>query len=245
MSQAADDAELLASAAVALNRHAVVLRGLGALFEAAGHGLYLVGGPVRDALLGRPSRDLDFTTDARPEQVQQIVRAWADAVWDTGIEFGTVGVGKDGHRLEITTFRADRYDQVSRNPEVHFGDRLDDDLVRRDFTVNAMAVRITPTGPANSSIRSAVWRRCGHACWTPRPRPRCRSVTTRCGCCARRGSSRSSASPSPPRVRTAIEEMAPQLDRITAERVAAELDKLLLGAGPGRRHRPAGGDRNG
>ena len=75
------------------------------------------------------------------------MRGWADAVWDTGIEFGTVGVGKDERRLEITTFRADRYDQVSRNPEVRFGDRLEDDLVRRDFTVNAMAVRITPTGP--------------------------------------------------------------------------------------------------
>ena len=68
-------------------------------------------------------------------------------MWDTGIEFGTVGVGKDGHRLELTTFRADTYDQVSRNPEVRFGERLDDDLVRRDFTVNAMAVRITPDGP--------------------------------------------------------------------------------------------------
>ena len=76
-----------------------------------------------------------------------MLRPWADALWDTGIEFGTIGVGKGGHRLEITTFRADTYDQVSRNPEVRFGDRLDDDLVRRDFTVNAMAVRITPAGP--------------------------------------------------------------------------------------------------
>ena len=134
-------------AAVALNRHAAVLRELGSVFAAAGHELYLVGGSVRDALLGRLSSDLDFTTDARPEQVQKIVRPWADALWDTGIEFGTVGVGKGDHRLEITTFRADTYDQVSRNPEVRFGDRLEDDLVRRDFTVNAMAVRITPTGP--------------------------------------------------------------------------------------------------
>ena len=141
------DADLLTAAAVALNRHAPMLRGLGSTFDAAGHELYLVGGSVRDALLGRLSPDLDFTTDARPEQVQQIVRHWADAVWDTGIQFGTVGVGKGEQRLEITTFRADTYDQVSRNPEVRFGDRLEDDLVRRDFTANAMAVRITPDGP--------------------------------------------------------------------------------------------------
>ena len=146
------DAELLAAAAVALNRHAGVLRELGAVFAEAGHELYLVGGSVRDALLGRLGTDLDFTTDARPEQVQRMLRRWADALWDTGIEFGTVGVGKDGHRMEITTFRADSYDQVSRNPQVRFGDSLDDDLVRRDFTVNAMAVRITADGPANSSI---------------------------------------------------------------------------------------------
>ncbi|MDT5347583.1 MAG: poly(A) polymerase, partial [Mycobacterium sp.] len=148
MSEAVQDAELLTKAAVALNQHDSVLRELGSAFDAAGHELFLVGGSVRDALLGRlNSPDLDFTTNARPEQVQQAVRGWADAVWDTGIEYGTVGVGKDDYRLEITTFRADRYDQVSRNPEVRFGDRLDDDLVRRDFTVNAMAVRITGSGP--------------------------------------------------------------------------------------------------
>ena len=141
------DADLLTAAAVALNRHAPVLREVGSIFDAAGHELYLVGGSVRDALLGRLSPDLDFTTDARPEQVQKIVRSFADALWDTGIQFGTVGVGKGDYRLEITTFRADTYDQVSRKPEVRFGDSLDDDLVRRDFTANAMAVRVTPTGP--------------------------------------------------------------------------------------------------
>ena len=87
------DAELLA-AAKALTPHAAVLRELGQLFADAGHELYLVGGSVRDALLDRPLTDLDFTTDARPERVQQVVRRWADGLWDTGIEFGTVGVGK-------------------------------------------------------------------------------------------------------------------------------------------------------
>ena len=95
------DADLLTAAAVALNRHAPVLSELGSLFDAAGHELYLVGGSVRDSLLDRLTdrSDLDFTTDARPEQIQQILRPWADNLWDTGIDFGTVGIGKGGQRL--------------------------------------------------------------------------------------------------------------------------------------------------
>ena len=136
-------------------------------------------------------------------------------------------------RLEITTFRADTYDQVSRNPEVRFGDRLDDDLVRRDFTVNAMAVRITADGSRRIPRSSRRFgRAAGPACSTLLPRRRCRSAMTRCGCCGRRGSSRSSASTVAPRVRDAMSAMADQLGRITAERVAAELDKLILGADP-------------
>ena len=131
---------------VALNRHDNCC-GTRSLFDAAGRELYLVGGSVRDAVLGRLSTDLDFTTDARPDEVQKIVRPWADALWDTGIEFGTVGATRRDQRVEITTFRADTYDRVSRNPTVRFGDRLEDDLVRRDFTANAMAVRITAAGP--------------------------------------------------------------------------------------------------
>src|SRR5256714_3105347 len=115
---------------------------LGRRFEAAGHALHLVGGSVRDALLGRLGDDLDFTTDARPEEVTALVRGWADARWDTGIMFGTVGVQKAGLRLEITTYRAEVYRSDSRNPEVTFGDSLAGDLRRRDFTVNAMAVAL-------------------------------------------------------------------------------------------------------
>ncbi|MBY0441795.1 MAG: CCA tRNA nucleotidyltransferase, partial [Mycobacteriaceae bacterium] len=114
MPETAQDADLLTAAAVALHGHAQVLREIGKAFEAAGYQLYLVGGSVRDAILGRLSPDLDFTTDARPEQVQTIVRPWADAVWDTGIDFGTIGASWGSYRLEITTFRADRYDQISR-----------------------------------------------------------------------------------------------------------------------------------
>src|SRR4051794_14314309 len=116
---------------------------LGAAFAAAGRQLHLVGGPVRDALMGRPTEDLDFTTDARPDEVLRIVAPIATTTWTTGIDFGTVGAQVRGHECEITTFRADRYDRVSRNPEVVYGDSLVDDLLRRDFTMNAMALSVT------------------------------------------------------------------------------------------------------
>jgi poly(A) polymerase len=110
-------------------------------FRDAGHELYLVGGPVRDALLGRETADLDFTTDARPEQILSIVDRLGPT-WTTGIAFGTVGVQLGEHRCEITTFRSDVYDASSRKPQVDFGDTIEGDLVRRDFTVNAMAVAL-------------------------------------------------------------------------------------------------------
>ncbi len=222
----------MTAAAVALNRHADVLRELGSLFAAGGHDLYLVGGSVRDALLSRLSADLDFATNARPAEVQQIVRSWADAVWDTGIDYGTVGVGKGGQRLEITTFRADRYDQVSRNPEVRFGDRIEDDLIRRDFTVNAMAVRLTTAGPADFVDPTGGLAALGEGVLDTPAAPetsfgddplrmlRAARFVSQLGFTVT------------PRVRSAIEEMAPQLSRITAERVGAELDKLLLGQQP-------------
>lgn len=232
MPDANTEADLLTAAAVVLNRHAGLLAALGGLFEAAGHRLYLVGGSVRDALLNRLSPDLDFTTDAHPEQVQRIVRGWADALWDTGIDFGTIGIGKDGHRLEITTFRADQYDQVSRNPQVRFGESLEDDLVRRDFTVNAMAVQITAAGPGAfldplgglAALQSGVLDTpsAPEVSFGDDPLRMLRAARF----VAQLGLTVA------PRVRTAIEQMAPQLARITAERVAAELDKLLLGADP-------------
>ncbi|MBY0287928.1 MAG: CCA tRNA nucleotidyltransferase [Mycobacteriaceae bacterium] len=226
------DAELLAAAQVALNRHGNVLRELGGLFADAGHELFLVGGSVRDALLERLGNDLDFTTDARPEQLQAMLRGWADAIWDTGIEFGTIGVGKGDDRLEITTFRADTYDQVSRNPEVRFGDRLEDDLVRRDFTSNTMAVRITADGPGEfhdplgglASVQAKVLD-------TPAaPEISFGDDPLRMLRAARFVSQLGFTVA--PRVVEALIEMAPQLQRISAERVAAELDKLLLGADP-------------
>ncbi|MGV0635612.1 CCA tRNA nucleotidyltransferase [Mycolicibacillus trivialis] len=231
MPDATQDSALLA-AAVALNRHAELLRDLGARFGDRGHQLYLVGGSVRDALLGRLSPDLDFTTDARPEQVQQIVRGWADAVWDTGIEFGTIGVGRGEHRLEITTFRADSYDQVSRNPQVRFGDSLDGDLVRRDFTVNAMAVRITADGPGEflDPLDGLTALRAGVLDTPAAPEVSFGDDPLRMLRAARFVAQLGLRVA--PRVQAAIVAMAPQLGRITAERVAAELDKLMVGTDP-------------
>ncbi len=122
---------------------------LGRVFAAHGHLLHLVGGSVRDALLGRPATgatgapaDLDFATDARPERVLEITRGWAEATWEAGIAFGTVGLARRGLRFEITTYRSEAYDRQSRNPAVTYGDSLEADLSRRDFTVNAMAVSV-------------------------------------------------------------------------------------------------------
>lgn len=111
-------------------------------FAAAGFELAVVGGPVRDALLGRPTHDLDFTTNARPDDILQIVTPISTARWDIGREFGTIGARISGEQVEITTYRSDEYDGETRKPVVAFGDTLEGDLVRRDFTVNAMALRV-------------------------------------------------------------------------------------------------------
>ncbi len=115
-------------------------------FDKAGRRLYIVGGPVRDAFAGisaeRGEKDLDLTTDAPPDEVERLVKGWADAVWLQGKRFGTVGLSHDGQRFEITTHRAEVYRPESRKPDVSFGDSIEVDLSRRDFTVNAMALRL-------------------------------------------------------------------------------------------------------
>lgn len=125
-----------------LDRLAPVLDELGRRFADAGHELALVGGPVRDAMLGRAHHDLDLTTSARPEETERLIKGWADAVWDMGRGFGTIGCRRGDWQVEITTYRSETYDPDSRKPEVDFGDSLAGDLGRRDFTVNAMAVRL-------------------------------------------------------------------------------------------------------
>jgi len=205
---------------------------LGAAFAAAGRQLHLVGGPVRDALMGRPCDDLDFTTDAHPEQVLEIVRPVASATWTTGIEFGTIGAQVKGLRCEITTFRADRYDRETRNPEVVYGDSLVDDLRRRDFTMNAMALSVTGdrtfTDPYGglADLARGVLRTPGT------PEESFADDPLRMLRAARFVSTLGVTLD--PAVAAALGDMAKQLERITAERVQAELTKLLLGVAPRR-----------
>ncbi len=217
---------------VELLRIAPVADELAARFSAAGHSLYLVGGSVRDALLGRLGTDLDFTTDARPDATRRILDGWADAAWDTGIAFGTVGATRAGTHCEITTYRADRYDRVSRNPDVVFGDTVEGDLARRDFTVNAMAVELPLQGAGRfvdpHGGMAALARRELDTPATPEESfaddplrmLRAARFVSQLGFTLA------------PRVRAALADMAPEIGRITVERVGAELSKLMLGADP-------------
>ncbi|MGF1645706.1 MAG: CCA tRNA nucleotidyltransferase [Kineosporiaceae bacterium] len=129
-------------AAAAFARLAPVVGELGRRFAAAEHQLALVGGPVRDAFLGRSAPDLDFATDAVPEVTERLLAGWAEATWDVGRRFGTIGARRGDLVVEVTTYRTDSYDGTSRKPEVVFGTSLVDDLERRDFTINAMALRL-------------------------------------------------------------------------------------------------------
>ncbi|MFC8680778.1 CCA tRNA nucleotidyltransferase [Microbacterium ureisolvens] len=139
-----------------------VVATLARAFADAGHDLAIVGGPVRDALLGRRTNDLDFTTDARPDEILRIVTPISTAQWDIGRAFGTIGARVHREQVEITTYRADSYDGVTRKPTVEFGDTIEGDLVRRDFTVNAMALRVPsqtlvdPTGGVEDLVRGVL-----------------------------------------------------------------------------------------
>jgi poly(A) polymerase len=208
---------------------------LGRRFATAGHALHLVGGPVRDALLARlagqpqPPEDLDLTTDARPEEVLAVLAGWAEAIWTTGIEFGTVGAARHGHRLEITTYRADRYDRVSRKPEVEYGDSLEADLGRRDFTVNAMALSVPGhvfTDPYGGllDLRERRLRTPGtpEESFADDPLRMLRA----CRFVSQLGAVPDAA------VVAAMAAMADRIAAVTAERVQAELTKLLLGGAP-------------
>ena len=223
---------LLAGAEATLRDLSEILAPLGARFAEAGHELYLVGGSVRDAVLGRLGTDLDFTTDARPEVVQELLRGFVDHQWDTGIDFGTISAVKGLEQLEITTFRSDAYDRVTRHPIVEYGTSLEDDLVRRDFTVNAMAVRIGPDGAGEfvdplggmDSLLAGVLD-------TPaKPEDSFHDDPLRMLRAARFVSQLGFALTE--RVHTAIVSMADEILRISAERVQAELDKLILGDYP-------------
>jgi poly(A) polymerase len=202
---------------------------LGARFAAAGHELHLVGGSVRDALLGRLGDDLDFCTDASPEQTLALVEGWADAIWTTGAPFGTIGLARRGLRVEITTYRAEAYDRVGRNPVVHYGHSLSDDLRRRDFTVNAMAVSVP--GHEFSDPYGGLTDLAERTLRTPgTPQESFADDPLRMLRAARFASQLRFAVA--PEVRAAIVDMAADLRRITAERIREEFVKLMCGADP-------------
>lgn len=223
---------LLAGADASLRELADVLAPLGARFAEAGHELYLVGGSVRDALLGRLGTDLDFTTDARPEKVQELLRGFVDHQWDTGIDFGTVSAVKGPEQLEITTFRSDAYDRVTRHPIVEYGTRLEDDLIRRDFTVNAMAVRIGADGAGEfvDPLGGLDALLAGVLDTPARPEDSFHDDPLRMLRAARFVSQLGFTLTE--RVHDAIVAMADEILRISAERVRAEFDKLVLGEFP-------------
>ena len=139
-----------------LTKQAPAATSLATAFKAAGFKLALVGGPVRDAILGRLGNDLDFTTNAHPKESEKILKKWADSVWDIGAAFGTVAGKKGEITVEITTYRSENYEKDSRKPAVEFGENIEGDLFRRDFTINAMALELTTDEPTFIDLFNGV-----------------------------------------------------------------------------------------
>lgn len=206
-----------------------VVMELGQLFADAGHELSLVGGPVRDLFLGRVSPDLDFTTDADPDAIIAVIKPWADHFWEIGRDFGTIGLRKGGDMIEVTTYRAEAYDPDSRKPVVAFGTSLEDDLFRRDFTMNAMALRlpslelVDPYGGIRD-LHAGVLR-------TPGEPPASFSDDPLRMMRAARFASQLQVSVAD-EVAGAMEDMAGRIEIISAERIRDELVKLINGKDP-------------
>jgi poly(A) polymerase len=202
---------------------------IGRLFARHGHELALVGGPVRDVLLGQEPGDLDLTTDATPDQVLAITSGWADRTWEVGIAFGTVGLRKANAVFEITTYRSEQYERTSRRPEVRYGTSLEEDLGRRDFTVNAMAARLPGydfTDPFGGfeALREKVLR-------TPGPPERSFGddplrILRAARFAAKLGFTIADD------VRAAMTDQARRLEIVSAERITSELTKLMLTPDP-------------
>jgi poly(A) polymerase len=200
-------------------------------FAKAGFTLALVGGPVRDAILGRLGNDLDFTTNAKPDETKAIIKKGADSIWETGREFGTIAAQYGDVTVEITTYRSEKYESDSRNPEVKFGETIEGDLLRRDFTVNSMALELTTTPPTFIDNFDGVNDLARKVLRTP-------------------GTPENSFSDDPlrmmraarfaaqlgfevdPAIITAIKEMAARIEIISAERIRDEFVKLIMSENP-------------
>ncbi len=220
---------LLRAAVASLAPQLPLLTELGERFATAGHEVALVGGPVRDAFLGRVAPDLDLATDARPDGILDVIRGWADTHWEIGRQFGTIGLRKGPVVIEVTTYRSDRYDRLSRKPEVAFGASLVEDLGRRDFTVNAMAMRLPSLEfvDAFHGLRDLAAR----VLRTPAtPEESFADDPLRMMRAARFASSLGFVVA--PEVYAAMAAHAPTLSMVSAERVREEFTKLMLADSP-------------
>lgn len=221
--------EILRAAVAHLAPVIPLLTELGQAFADGGHELALVGGPVRDAFLERTSGDLDFTTSASPDETEAILARWGEAHWDMGRDFGTIGARRGETTVEVTTYRADAYDGQTRKPVVAFGDNLEDDLVRRDFTVNAMALRLPGlelVDPHGGLLDLAAKR-----LRTPSTPEVSFSDDPLRMMRAARFVAQLGLAPAP-EVTAAMAESAGTLEIISAERIRDELAKLVLGQDP-------------
>ena len=214
-----------------LSKQAPAATDLAKQFKAAGFKLALVGGPVRDAILGRLGNDLDFTTDALPKQSEKILEKWADSVWDIGAAFGTVAGKKGEITVEITTYRSESYDPSSRKPDVEFGKSIEADLARRDFTINAMALELTTDQPTFIDLFNGVTDLQNKIIKTPgKPEDSFTDDPLRMMRAARFMSQLNFAVD--PAIITAIKNMSSRLEIISAERIRDEFTKIILSPAP-------------
>ena len=217
------------AAAALLRERVPAAAEIGRLFVRHGHELALVGGPVRDVFLGQVPGDLDLTTDATPEEVLAMTKRWADKTWTVGIAFGTVGLRKGNSVFEITTYRSEQYERTSRRPDVRYGRSLEEDLGRRDFTINAMAATLPGyefTDPYRGfdALREKVLRTPGlpEQSFSDDPLRILRAARF----AAQLGFTVA------PEVRAAMTEQAGRLEIVSAERITGELTKLMLTPDP-------------
>jgi poly(A) polymerase len=214
-----------------LTKQAPAATSLATAFKAAGFKLALVGGPVRDAILGRLGNDLDFTTNAHPKESEKILNKWADSVWDIGAAFGTVAGKKDEITVEITTYRSENYQKDSRKPAVEFGENIEGDLSRRDFTINAMALELTTNEPTFIDLFNGVEDLQNKVIKTPgKPEDSFTDDPLRMMRAARFMSQLNFTIDQS--VITAIKEMAHRLSIISSERVRDEFIKIIMSDNP-------------
>ena len=218
-------------AIASLIKRAPLASSLAQSFAAQGFRLALVGGPVRDALLGRLGNDLDFTTNARPEVTKKILQGWAENVWDTGIEFGTVAGKRGDTTVEVTTYRTESYDPDSRKPEVEYGDSIEGDLSRRDFTVNSMALELTTKTPEFIDPFNGLEDLAKRVLRTPVKAENSFSDDPLRMMRAARFASQLDFEIAPD-VLQAIKDMAGRISIISAERVRDEFTKMLMSKNP-------------